>query len=249
MSDKIEGYLGITKEKKKSRMPAKLDFYQSATGVVLALFIAFHLIFESSILIGKDAMMWMTKMFELDFIIEGGTPVFITLLAMFIFTVFIIHAGLAMRKFPSSYREYMRFIESAKNLKHPDTDLWFLQIITGFIMFFIGSVHLYIIMTQPGNVGPYLSSDRIYSDMMWPGYLVLMVSVVIHASVGVYRLIIKWGWLDFDNPKANRAKNRKIIKIVAIFYLIIGALSLMSYMKIGYEHRDHYGERYIGEHK
>ncbi len=249
MSDKIEGYLGITREKKKSKMPAKLDFYQSATGVILALFIMFHLIFESSILVGKDAMMWMTKMFELDFIIDGGTPVFIVLLAIFISAVFILHAGLAMRKFPSSYREYIRFRESAKNLKHADTNLWFLQITTGFMMFFLGSIHLFIIMSQPDRVGPYLSSDRIYSDVMWPAYLLLLISVVIHASIGVYRLIIKWGWLDFDNPKANRIKNRKIIKAATIFYLAIGILSLGAYMKIGYEHRDHYGERYTGEDK
>ena len=41
MSDLIEGYLGETVERKKSRMPAKLDYIQSATGLFLGLFIHF----------------------------------------------------------------------------------------------------------------------------------------------------------------------------------------------------------------
>jgi len=30
-----------------------------------------------------------------------------------------------------------------------------------------------------------------------------------------------------------------------VFYLIIGIFSLISYMKIGYDHRANYGEKYI----
>ena len=116
-------------------------------------------------------------------------------------------------------------------------------------MFFVGSVHLYIIMTQPDKVGPYLSSDRIYSDNMWIAYLVLLISVVVHAGIGVYRLIIKWGWLDGDNPRVNRIKNRKIIKIIAIIYMILGVFSLATYTTIGYHHSKHYGERYMGAEK
>ena len=241
----IESLTSRTIEKKKSKIPAKLDFLQSATGLVLAVFILFHLIFESSILLGKDSMYTLTKMFEGEFIIEGGSPVFISVLAMVISVIFIFHAFLAMRKFPHSYREHLRLKTHAKLLHHADTNLWFIQISTGFMLFFLGSIHLYTMMTQPGNIGPFASSDRIYSDMMWPMYLMLLVSVVLHAGVGVYRLIMKWGWFDGENPRENRVRTRKIIKMVIIFYLLIGLFSLLAYMKIGYEHRTHYGEKYI----
>ena len=240
----VESLTGKTMKKHKSKIPAKLDFLQSATGLILAVFILFHLIFESSILLGKDSMYTLTKIFEGEFIIEGGSPVFISVLAMVISVIFIFHAFLAMRKFPHSYREHLRLKTHAKLLKHSDTNLWFIQISTGFMLFFLGSIHLYIMMTQPQNIGPFASSDRIYSDMMWPMYLMLLVSVVLHAGVGVYRLIMKWGWFDGENPGENRIKTRKIIKGVVIFYLLIGLFSLLTYMKIGYDHQENYGERY-----
>ncbi len=240
----VESILGKTTQKRKSRIPAKLDFLQSATGLILAIFIIFHLLFEASILFGKDSMYAITKMFELDFFIKDGSPIFISILAFIIFVIFIFHAFLAMRKFPNSYREYLRLKTHAKLMEHSDTNLWIIQITTGFMLFFLGSIHLYIMLTQPENIGPFASSDRVYSDVMWPMYLMLLVSVVLHAGVGVYRLIIKWGWLDGENPKKNRLKTRKIIKIVTIIYLIIGLFSLITYIKIGYEHRDNYGERY-----
>lgn len=240
----VESLTGKTTKKHKSRIPAKLDFLQSATGLILALFIVFHLVFESSILLGKDSMYHLTKMFEGEFIIEGGSPIFISVLAMIISVIFISHAFLAMRKFPSSYREYMRFRTHAKLMNHEDTNLWFIQITSGFMLFFLGSIHLYTMMTQPQNIGPFASSDRIYSDLMWPMYLMLLISVVLHAGVGVYRLIVKWGLFDGKDAKANRIKSKKIIKGVVAFYLFIGIFSLLSYMKIGYDHQDNYGEKY-----
>ena len=173
----IESLLGKTLEKKKSRIPAKLDFLQSATGLILAVFIIFHILFESSILFGKESMYALTKMFEGEFLIEGGSPVFVSGLAFTISVIFILHAALAMRKFPSSYREYLRFRTHAKLMKHADSDLWFIQITTGFMLLFLGSIHLYTMMSQPQNIGPFASSDRIYSDHMWIMYLILLVTV------------------------------------------------------------------------
>lgn len=240
----IESLTGKNSQKKKSRIPAKLDFLQSATGLVLALFIMFHLLFESSILLGKESMYHLTMFFEGEFLVEGGSPLFIVFLALGIAMVFVLHAFLAMRKFPSSYREYQRFRTHAKLMGHKDTNLWFIQITSGFMLFFLGAIHLFTMMTQPQNIGPYASADRIYSDTAWPMYLMLLVSVVLHAGVGLYRLIVKWGWFDGENPRENREKTRKIIKGAVAFYLLIGLVSLATYMKIGYDHREAYGERY-----
>jgi fumarate reductase subunit C len=240
----VESLLGKTTQKKRSRIPAKLDFLQSATGLILAIFILFHLIFEASILFGKDSMYAITKMFEGEFLIEDGSPIFISILAFVIFAIFIFHAFLAMRKFPNSYKEYLRLKTHAKLMKHNDTNLWIVQITTGFMLFFLGSIHLYTMLTQPQNIGPFVSSDRVYSDTFYPLYFMLLISVVLHAGVGVYRLIMKWGWFDGKKPKENRIKTRKIIKAITIFYLVLGLLSLMAYIKIGYDHQEHYGEKY-----
>jgi len=227
-------------QKQKSKIPAKLDLLQSLTGGVLVLFIVFHLIFESSILLGKDAMESLTKAFELSFLFEGGEPLVITVLAFGVFVLFVLHALLAMRKFPASYKEYTRYRTHSHILAHEDTNLWFIQISTGFVMFFLGSIHLYTMMTQPHKIGPFASADRIYSDVAWPMYLLLLISVVLHAATGAYRLIVKWGLAD-------RKKSKIIIKGMTVFYLLIGLISLAAYLKIGYEHRHNYGERYHTE--
>ena len=49
---------------RKSRWPARLDWVQSASGLLLALFMWGHMFFVSSILLGKDAMWSVTRFFE-----------------------------------------------------------------------------------------------------------------------------------------------------------------------------------------
>jgi len=106
-----------------------------------------------------------------------------------------------------------------------------------------------MMMTEPGKIGPYASAERIYSDWMWPMYLLLLFAVVLHAWVGVYRLIIKWGWFDGENPRKNRKRSKTMIKALIVIYLVLGLLSLATYMKIGYDNKDNLGVRYKMEKK
>ncbi len=235
-----------------SYMPARLDFIQSATGLILALFITLHLIFEASILISKDAMLAVTKFFEGYYFFGETYPGIISFLAASIFFIFILHAMTAVRKFPSTYRQYRIFISHNNNFKHSDTSLWLYQVITGSIMFFLGSVHLYMMMSQPSQIGPYASADRIYSEWMWPLYLILLISVILHAFIGLYRLALKWGLFSLFSKNTGNSKQDKKNKVLMkkwmfigiIVYLSISLLSLGTYMLIGYQHADKVGERY-----
>jgi fumarate reductase subunit C len=244
MSDLIEGYLGKTEEGKKSRLPAKLDFMQSFTGGFLALFMWGHMLFVSSILISKDFMYTITKFFEGSFIFNEGQPIIVSIIAFIVFVIFIVHAALGMRKLPSNFKQYQVIKAHAKSMNHDDTKLWFTQAFTGFAMFFLGSVHLYIIMTHSDAIGPYASSDRVWSEYMWPLYILLLLAVEFHGTIGLYRLCVKWGWFDGENPKATRVKLKKIKKALTWFFLILGFTTLLAYMKIGYEHSDKVGEKY-----
>ena len=229
------------------KTPARLDFLQSFTGIVLALFIAGHILFESSILISKDAMYTMTLFFEGYYFTHGRYPVIISLLAIFIFALIVIHAWIAMRKFPSSYRKYKIFRVHMKRLNHHDTSLWAIQISTGFAMFFLASIHLYTMIAQPDMIGPYASSERIVQEVMWPLYFLLLFAVVIHAGIGVYRLILKWGLFEAKQQKymkKRRAILRTIMYFVIFLYLILGVASLARYINIGYTHDFEQGERY-----
>jgi len=95
-----------------NHIPARLDLLQSITGLILALFIAAHLLFEASILISKEAMYTVTKFFEGYYFFGEAYPGIISFLAAAISIVFILHAITAIRKFPSSYRQYRLFMKN-----------------------------------------------------------------------------------------------------------------------------------------
>jgi fumarate reductase subunit C len=240
----IEGYLGITGNRKKSKFPAKLDYWQSATGLFLGLFMWAHMFFVSTILISKDFMYSVTKMFEGSFIFGEGKPIIVGVMVFFVFVIFILHAMLALRKFPINYRQFQILKTHTKALNHDDTKLWFIQVYTGFAMFFLGSVHLYILMTNPEKIGPYASADRVVSDFMWPLYILLLLAVELHGSIGLYRLAVKWGWFDGKNARETRKKLKKAKMMITIFFLILGFTTLAAYIKIGIEHKANYGEHY-----
>ncbi len=244
MSDLIEGYLGKTVERKKSRMPAKLDYIQSATGLILGLFMWGHMLLVSSILISKDFMYTITKLLEASFIFEGGNPLLVTFAALAIFVIFVTHAAMGMRKLPGSFKQYQVMKAHANNMGHEDTKLWFTQAFTGFAMFFLGSIHLYIIMTNSDAIGPYASADRVWSEWMWPLYILLLLAVEFHGTIGLYRLAVKWGWFDGNDPKAARAKLKAWKKGLTYFFLILGFTTLAAYMKIGMDHADKVGEKF-----
>lgn len=189
----------------------------------------------ASILISNDFMYQVTQLLEGSFIFEGGNPLLVSIAAIVIFVIFIVHAALGMRKLPGNFKQYQVMKAHAKSMKHDDTKLWFIQAFTGFAMFFLGSVHLYVIMTHPGDIGPYESSARVWSEYMWPLYILLLLAVEFHGTIGLYRLCVKWGWFDGENPKATRIALKKVKWALTVFFLVLGFASLGAYMKIGYE--------------
>jgi fumarate reductase subunit C len=119
------------------------------------------------------------------------------------------------------------------------------RVVTGFIMFFAGSVHLYIMMSNPAGIGPYMSADRIVSGNMWPLYLVLLICVELHGVTGLYRLCMKWGWFTGKNAIESRKKLKKLKNQLSIFFLSLGILALAAFIFIGIRHRDNVGEKYV----
>ena len=231
-------------KKKIDKIPARLDFLQSFTGLILGLFISGHILFESSILISKEMMYKVTIMFEGYYFFGETYPGIISFLASAISIIFIIHASIAMRKFPANYKQYKTIKEHTKRMKHEDSSLWIIQITTGFFMFFLGSVHLYMMITQPSHIGPYESSSRIVDGFMEPLYFALLLSVVSHAFIGLYRLTLKWGFMEGKSTKKSRVIFKIIMKIMIAVYLTLGIASLMRYTYIGTNHDFSDGVKY-----
>jgi len=237
--------VGLDQCARKSRLPAWLDLAQSLSGLLLALFMWGHMFFVSSILLGKDAMYIVTRTFEGYYLFDRSYPWIVSVVVAGVLLLFILHAWLAMRKFPSTYRQYKTILAHQSAMKHSDTSLWFVQVYTGFAMFFLGSAHLFFMLTHPSEIGPYASSDRVWDSGMWPIYLLLLLAVELHGSIGLYRLAVKWGWLQGADPVAGR---RRLVlakwAVTGFFFLTLGVLTLAAYIKIGIEHQERAGERY-----
>ncbi len=231
-------------KKKLDKTPARLDFTQSVTGLILALFIMGHIIFESSILVSNEMMYRVTIMFEGYYLFGETYPGIITFLAGAISVVFIIHAAIALRKFPDNYRQHKIMKKHIVCMKHEDTSLWIIQLTTGFIMFFIGSVHLYIMMAEPSNIGPFASSFRIVHEHMGPLYFLLLISVVSHAFIGLYRLAMKWGFMEGKHTEVSRKRFKLLMKTMIVMYIVVGLFSLTRYTYIGLTHDYSDGAKY-----
>ncbi|MFN9478910.1 MAG: fumarate reductase cytochrome b subunit [Betaproteobacteria bacterium] len=212
-----------------SRWPARLDAAQSATGLLLGLFLCVHLLLDSAILIGPDAADWVARAFEGAFVFQKPQPWIISVVAAGLFVVLIVHAALAMRKLPVNWRQWRAFRTHNALLKHNDTRLWWKQALTGFLLFFLVAPHLWMVMLEPENIGAVPSATRIVEQLAILYYAVFLPVVVVHAFAGLYRLAVKW---DFP-----RGASRRGVFIfwhsVAVVYLLLGAAALVAYVRYG----------------
>jgi len=229
--------------------PAWLDVTQGVTGLVLVLFMWAHMFMVSSILLGEDAMYFVARMFEGEPLLGKPYPGLVAAVAAFVLVMFIVHAVVAIRKIPGSWREYQLFRRHVSVFRHADTSLWLLQVVTGFLLMFFAVAHLYQMMLHPADIGPYASADRVWSGRWWPFYLVLLFAVELHGGVGIYRLALKWGWFTNRQGHTDRRILTRAKWGLTAFFLVLGLLTLAAYMKLGYEHRHNVGERYLPEYR
>ena len=227
--------------------PARLDAIQSASGLILALFMWLHMLFVSSILLGKDAFWTVARFFEGYFILGRPLPLLVSLIVAAILALVVLHAVLALRKFPADWHQYRTFWRHAHRFPHSDTRLWLLQVITGFALFFLAPAHLYQMMAHPEMIGPYASADRVWSGHFWPLYLLLLFAVELHGGVGLYRLALKWGWFMGKDPARSRRRMQRGKWILTGLFISVGLLALGAYIWIGIQHAGRVGERYTPE--
>jgi len=199
-----------------------------------------HVVLVGSILTGERGFDWMATFLE-DYYIAQPT-------VLVIFTLFLVHAVFAARKIPAQLRERKRIAELAKGLKnsgreyvptrtehspfrpHVESMLWIWQVRTGMIMLVLGSFHLTLLAIDVftplyGDMAGIESSTSMarVAAGLWLPYAILLLCVEFHASVGLYRLAIKWGadlWMS-------RKTMHRIEQVIFWLILVIGGLTLV----------------------
>ena len=170
------------------------ELLSGGTGLVLALFMWGHMVFVGSILTGEKGFDWIAEQLEIWFIAQP------TVVA--IFALFLVHAVFAARKIPAQLEERRKMIELGKGLKgaHEESILWIWQVRTGMIVLVLGSFHLVLmaidvltpLFGERVGIESLTSLARVQAGL-WLPYAILLICVEFHASVGLYRLAVKWG--------------------------------------------------------
>ncbi|MBC8214419.1 MAG: hypothetical protein H8E71_07265 [Candidatus Marinimicrobia bacterium] len=240
--------------KKKAKKSLWLELFSGVTGLILAGFILGHFVLESTMLFGDETYG------AVAYFMEHTLP--IAQVAIFVVTIlFFIHFITASRKIPGKLEDRKRMLELGKNLKnstqkwnqnpkdytalkkHLVTELWIWQVRTGMIILALGSFHLFLVLWNifskyefMGFIKEYgltgeVAHGRVESGL-WILYLVLGISVVLHLSVGLYRLAVKW----FADTWFTRKKAFVISSLIFWFYLLLNIAGVMALAGVPFFH-------------
>jgi fumarate reductase subunit C len=172
---------------KPHRMPrtaAYLDVGEMLSGVLLVIFMIAHLLLVATIIIGPEAFralaIWLEETFYFAYIAVVGVILLIGA-----------HVVLAVSKIPTNWNKHAKILSMSRSMPHLDTFLWIVQVVTGLLIAFFASVHLWMISTT-FPITPEQSSARVYGQFTW-FYIIAVFVVEVHLSVGFYRIVAKWG--------------------------------------------------------
>jgi len=167
-----------------SYTPAYIDVGEMLSGVLLVLFMISHLILVASIIMGPEAFRALADWLEETF--------YFAYIALVVVILLIIgHAVLAVTKIPTNWSKLVKASHMSLTMRHMDTFLWIVQIITGALIAFFASVHLWVISTT-FPITPETSAMRMYGQFTW-FYIFAVFVIELHLSVGFYRIVAKWG--------------------------------------------------------
>jgi len=216
------------------------ELVSGASGLMLALFMWGHMILVGSILTGERGFDWLAGMLEDYYIAQ---PTVLAVLALFV-----VHAALASRKIPAQLRERRRMIELGKGLAHAGRDrpatasaisplqshiesrLWIWQVRTGMVVLVLGSFHVILLgfdvltplFGDHRGIEALTSMARVRAGL-WLPYAILLLCVEFHASVGLYRLAVKWG----VGQALSRQTIHGIERVLLWFFLGLGVIVLL----------------------
>lgn len=209
-------------------------YYELASGLSglgLTLFMWGHMLLVGSILTGTRGFDWLANSLEVWFIAQ---PTVVLVLILFL-----VHAVLASRKIPAQLQERKKLARLADGLNashpnggpaHRETLLWIWQFRTGMVVLVIGSFHILLLgvdvltplFGQHAGIESSTTMERVRAGL-WLPYALLLVCVEFHASIGLYRLAVKWG----VGSRLSRTTARRVEGFLLWFFLGLGALVLL----------------------
>lgn len=225
--------------RQESRRQLYYELISGTSGLALAVFMWGHMFLVSSIVTGATGFDWVAGLLE-DYYIAQPT-------VFAVFALFVIHAAMASRKIPAQLRERRQMQRLARQLRshpgpatqtasdlrlqpHLESLLWIWQVRTGMVILVLGSFHVVLLTldvltplfgTRTG-IEAASTLARVQGGL-WPLYAILLLCVEFHASVGLYRLAVKWG----AGAHLSRTTLARLEHIMLLGFLGLGLLALV----------------------
>jgi fumarate reductase subunit C len=197
---------------KSPRLEAWMELAELGTGLLLLLFVQFHLLAVSSIILGAAAFNRDSARMDEYYLSYVGIPIVIAAI--------LAHGLLAMRKAPWKFQEFRVFLQHSRRLAHLDTWAWGVQILTGLIILVLAATHIWsVLATWP--IAAATSAARIQGGYFSP-FVLLLLAAEIHAMVGLYRILVKWSWI-------HRQKFTSLLVYLTMGFVGLGFITLLFF--------------------
>ena len=200
-----------------SRSSAYLDWIQMLTGVALILFMWSHMVLVASVNFGAGAMNALARFFEDTYMAQVGGPI--------VACIFLLHFILAARKIPFRVEQQSAIWKLSRQLRHTDTYLWLIQVITAMIILIMGCTHMWTILTDL-PITAAKSAARVQGGFWLVFYLILLPMVELHVGIGFYRIAVKWGF----SRRHDRKKYKRFEVYLTSIFIGIGLITLLRFL-------------------
>jgi len=200
----------------QSKIAGRLDFVMMVSGALLILFLWAHLLLVSSVVLSPVIMNALAHFFEATYMAQVGGPA--------IFAIMLIHFILAARKMPFEQGQWKAFVAHSRMMRHKDTTLWLVQVVSAIIILVLASVHVFTVLSDL-PITAAKSAARIQGGSWLPIYLVLLPMAEMHVGIGFYRIGIKYGFIS----SARRAWYQRAEVIMMAGFITIGLITLARF--------------------
>ena len=200
---------------RNSRSDFIVESIQMVSGLLLVLFLWTHMLFVAAILLGVNAFNVLAHVMEQ----YGLVPIAVVFLILVVGS----HVGAVLRRIPGQWAEQRIVWRHAKLIHHKDTWSWLFQVVTGSALLLLVIIHVAVVSFA--GISAKLSSGRVQGGFL-VFYLVLLVLSEYHASVGLYRIFVKWSWLG-------RHSLGRVLGVISFLTIALGAVTLWIFYTLG----------------
>jgi fumarate reductase subunit C len=192
-----------------------VETIQMVSGLMLVLFLWTHMLFVSAIWLGVGAFNSLAHFMDEYRLLPATVVLLILIIGA--------HVGAVIRRMPRQWQEQKLLWKHARLIRHSDTWSWLFQTITGTAMLALAIVHMAVVSYGGINAG--LSASRVQTGFL-VFYAILLLLSEYHASVGLYRIFVKWGWV-------RRHTLKRVLGVISLLTVVIGAVTLWIFYTLG----------------